>query len=73
MKASRYHLLSMLARKREVRAAQERLVRAAAGLIRQAARSQWLYVRRSNTGMSVDGLTRRVAHIDAALGRERRG
>lgn len=73
MKASRYHLLSMLARKREVRAAQERLVRAAAGLIRQAARSQWFYVRRSNTGMSVDGLTRRVAHIDAALGRERRG
>lgn len=73
MKASRYHLLSMLARKREARAAQERLVRAAAGLIRQAARSQWLYVRRPNTGMNVDGLTRRVAHIDAALGRERRG
>lgn len=73
MKASRYHLLSMLARKREARAAQERLVRAAAGLIRQAARSQWLYARRPNTGMNVDGLTRRVAHIDAALGRERRG
>lgn len=73
MKASRYHLLSMLARKREARAAQKRLVRAAAGLIRQAARSQWLYARRPNTGMNVDGLTRRVAHIDAALGRERRG
>lgn len=71
MKASRYHLLSMLARKREARAAQKRLVNAAAGLIRQAARSQWLYARRPNTGMNVDGLTRRVAHIDAALGRKR--
>ena len=73
MKASRYHLLSMLARKREARAAQERLVRAAAGLIRQASRSQGFYVRRSNAGANVDGPTRHVAPIDEALGRERRG
>lgn len=66
-------LLSTLARKRGARAAQERLVRAAAGLIRQASRSQGLYGQRSNTVMNVDGLTRRVAPIDAALGRERRG
>lgn len=66
-------LLSTLARKREARAAQERLVNAAAGLIRQAARSQWLHVRRSNASANVDGLTRRVAPIDAALGRKRRG
>lgn len=71
MKASRYHLLSMLARKREARAAQERLVRAAAGLIRQAARSQGLHRRRSNASANVDGLARHVAHIDAALGRKR--
>ena len=71
MKASRYHLLPTLARKREARAAQERLVRAAAGLVRQAARSQWLYVRLSNASANVDGLARRVARIDAALGRER--
>lgn len=71
MKASRYRLLSTLARKREARAAQERLVRAAAGLIRQAARSQGLYVRRSNASANVDGLARHVAPIDAALGRER--
>lgn len=64
-------LLPTLARKREARAAQERLVNAAAGLIRQAARSQGLYARRSNTGMNVDGLTRRVAPIDEALGRKR--
>lgn len=66
-------LLSTLARKREARAAQERLVNAAAGLIRQAARSQGLHVRRSNASANVDGLTRRVAPIDAALGRKRRG
>ena len=64
-------LLSTLARKREARAAQERLVRAAAGLIRQASRSQGLYVRRSNASANVDGLARHVAHIDAALGRNR--
>jgi hypothetical protein len=64
-------LLSTLARKREARAAQERLVRAAAGLIRQDARSQGLYVLRSNASANVDGMTRRVAPIDAALGRER--
>lgn len=64
-------LLPTLARKREARAAQGRLVNAAAGLIRQAARSQGLYARRSNTGMNVDGLTRRVAPIDEALGRKR--
>lgn len=73
MKALGSRLLSTLARKREARAAQERRVSAATSIILHAARSQWLYVRRSNTGMSVDGLTRRVAHIDAALGRERRG
>ena len=71
MKARRYRLLSTLARKREARAAQERLVRAAAVLIRHAARSQGLYVRRPNTGMSVHGLARHVAPIDAALGRKR--
>jgi hypothetical protein len=64
-------LLSTLARKREARAAQERLVRAAAGLIRQASRSQGLYGQRSNTSVNIDGLARHVAHIDAALGRER--
>jgi hypothetical protein len=63
--------MSTLARKREARAAQERLVRAAAGLIRQASRSQWLYARRSNASVNVDGLARRVAPIDAALGRKR--
>lgn len=66
-------LLSTLARKREARSAQERLVSAAAGLIRQAARSQGLYVLRSNASANVDGLARRVARIDEALGRERRG
>jgi hypothetical protein len=71
VKARRYRLLSTLARKREARAAQERLVSAAAGLIRQASRSQGLYAWRSNTGAKVDGLTRHVAHIDAALGRKR--
>lgn len=64
-------LLSTLARKRKARAAQKRLVRAAAGLIRQASRSQWLYARRSNASANVDELARHVAHIDAALGRER--
>lgn len=73
MKASRCHLLSALARKREARAAQERLVSAAIGIIRHAARSQRLYRRRSNTSMNVDRLTRSVAPIDEALGRERRG
>lgn len=71
MKARRYHLLSTLTRKREARAAQERLVRAAAGLVRQASRSQGLYVRRSNASANVDGLARHVTHIDAALGRKR--
>lgn len=71
MKARRYRLLSTLARKREARAAQERLVRAAAGLVRQAARSQGLYARRPNTSVNVDGLAHHVAHIDAALRRKR--
>lgn len=71
MKARRYLLLSTLARKREARAAQERLVRAAAGLIRQAARSQGLYMQRSSGSVNVDGLARCVAPIDAALGRKR--
>lgn len=71
MKGMRYRLLSTLARKREARAAQERLVNAATGIILHAARSQGLYARRSNTGVNVDGLTRRVAHIDEALGRKR--
>lgn len=71
MKARRYRLLSTLARKREARAAQERLVRAAAGLIRHAARSQGLYVRRTNASANVDGLARHVAPIDAALRRKR--
>lgn len=73
MKARRCRLLSTLARKRKARAVQERLVSAAAGLIRQAARSQGLYARRSNTCMNVDGMTRHLAPIDEALGRERRG
>lgn len=64
-------LLSTLARKREARAAQKRLVRAAAGLIRQAARSQGLHRRRSNASENVDGLARHVTPIDAALGRNR--
>ena len=64
-------LLSTLARKRGARAAQERLVRAATGIILHAARSQGLYARRSNASANVDGLARRVAPIDAALGRER--
>lgn len=71
MKASRYRLLSALARKREARAAQKRLVNAAAGLIRHAARSQWLYARRPNASANVDGLSRHVAPIDAALRRKR--
>lgn len=65
------HPLSMLARKREARMAQKRLVSAAAGLIRQAARSQGLYARRSKTSVNVDGVARRVAPIDAALERKR--
>lgn len=64
-------LLSTLARKREARAAQKRLVNAAAGLIRHAARSQWLYARRPNASANVDGLSRHVAPIDEALGRKR--
>lgn len=64
-------LLSTLARKRGARAAQERLVRAATGIILHAARSREINLRRSNASANVDGLARRVAHIDAALGRER--
>ena len=64
-------LLSTLARKREARAAHERLVRAAAGLVRQAARSQGLYVRRPNASVNADKLARHVAPIDVALGRKR--
>lgn len=71
MKARRYHLLSTLTRKREARAAQKRLVNAAAGLIRQAARSREINLRRSNASANVDVLARHVTHIDAALGRER--
>lgn len=71
MKARRYHLLSTLTRKREARATQERRVSAATCIILHAARSQGLYARQSNTGMNVDGLTRRVAPIDEALGRKR--
>lgn len=66
-------LLSTLTRKREARAAQKRPINAKTCIILHAARSQGLYARRPNTGMNVDVLTRRVAHIDAALGRERRG
>lgn len=71
MKASRYHLLSTLARKREARAAQERLFNAKTCIILHAARSQGLYARRPNTSANVDVLARHVTHIDAALGRER--
>lgn len=70
MKARRYHLLSMLTRKREARAAQKRPVKATTGIILHAAR-QGLYVRRSNASANVDGVARRVAHIDAALRRKR--
>lgn len=73
MKARRYHLLSTLARKREARTAQERRVSAATSIILHAARSQWLYARRSNASANIDVLARHVTHIDAALGRERRG
>lgn len=71
MKARRYRLLSTLARKREARAAQERLVSATTGIILHAARSQGLYARRPNTSANVDELARHVAPIDAALGRKR--
>lgn len=71
MKALGSRLLSAYARKRDARKAQERLVRAASGLIRQASRSQGLHVRLSNTSVNVDWLARHVAHIDAALGRNR--
>lgn len=71
MKARRYRLLSALARKREARAAQERLVSAAAGLVRHAARSQGLYVRRSNASTNINQIARHVAPIDAALRRKR--
>lgn len=64
-------LLSTLARKREARAAHERLVRAAAGLVRQASRSREINVRRSNTSANVNQIARHVAPIDAALGRKR--
>lgn len=60
-----------LARNRKDRAARELIVSFAEGLIRQTTRSQRLYVRRSNNSVNVDGLARRVARIDAALGRER--
>ena len=62
-----------LARNREARKAQERLVSATTGIILHAARSQGLYVRRSNTSVNVDKMARHVAPIDAALGRKRRG
>lgn len=71
MKASRYRLLPALARKREARKAQERLVNAKTCIILHAARSQGLYVRRPNTSANVDKLARHVTHIDAALGRKR--
>ena len=71
MKARRYRLLPALARKRKDRATRERLVSATTGIILHAARSQGLYVRRPNTSANVDGLTRHVTHIDAALGRKR--
>lgn len=71
MKARKYHLLSMLTRKREARAAQKRPVNAKTCIILHAARSQGLYARQPNTSVNVDGLARRVAHIDAALGRNR--
>lgn len=71
MKALGSRLLSAFARKREARKAQERLVSATTGIILHAARSQGLYVRRSNNSVNVDKLARRVARIDAALGRER--
>lgn len=64
-------LLSTLARKREARAAQKRLVNAKTCIILHAARSQGLYVRRPNASANVDGLARHVTHIDAALGRKR--
>lgn len=73
MKALGSRLLSTLARKRKARAAQGRRVSAATGIILHAARSQGLDARRSNASVNVDGLTRHVTHIDAALGRERRG
>ena len=71
MKARRYRLMPALARKREARKAQERLVSATTGIILHAARSQGLYVRRSNASVNVDKLARHVAPIDAALGRKR--
>jgi hypothetical protein len=71
VKALGSRLLSAFARKREARKAQERLVSATTGIILHAARSQGLYVRRSNNSVNVDKLARRVARIDAALGRER--
>lgn len=60
-----------LARKREARKAQKRLVSAAAGIIRHATRSQGIDARRSNASVNVDKLARHVTHIDAALGRKR--
>lgn len=71
MKALGSRLLSAFARKREARKAHERLVRAATGITRQAARSQGLYVRRPNASVNVDKLARHVAPIDVALGRKR--
>lgn len=62
-----------LARNREARTTRELIVSFAEGLIRQTTRSQRLYVRRSNNSVNADKLARHVAHIDAALGRKRRG
>ena len=71
MKARRYRLLSTLARKREARAAQERLVNATTSLMLHTMRIQGLYEWRSNASANVDGLERHVAPIDAALRRKR--
>lgn len=71
MKALGSRLLSAFARKREARKAQKRLVSATTGIILHAARSQGLYVRRSNASVNVDKLARHVAPIDVALGRKR--
>lgn len=64
-------LLSTRARKRKARAAQKRLVNAKTCIILHAARSREINLRRSNASANVDGLTRHVTHIDAALGRKR--
>lgn len=71
MKALGSRLLSTLARNREARAAQKRLVSATTGIILHVARSQGLYAQRPNTSVNVDKLARHVTPIDAALGRKR--